>query len=48
MWVHSTAKADRHAASLQARLEAGVAAIETLAVKVACQVPVLMEACNCR
>jgi len=35
VWVHSTAKADRHAASLPARREAGVAAIETLAVKVA-------------
>lgn len=33
VWVHSTAKAGRDAATRQARLESGVAAIETLAVK---------------
>ena len=34
-WVHSTAKAARDAAARQARIEAGVAAIEALDVKLA-------------
>jgi transposase len=34
-WVHSTAKASRDAATRQARLEAGVGALEALAVKLA-------------
>lgn len=34
-WVHSTAKAGRDAATRQARTEAGVAALETLAAKLA-------------
>ena len=35
VWVHSTAKASRDAATRQARLESGVAALETLDVKLA-------------
>ena len=35
VWVHSTAKASRDAAGRQARLEAGVAALEALDVKLA-------------
>jgi len=35
VWVHSTAKASRDAAGRQARLEAGVAALEVLDVKLA-------------
>jgi transposase len=35
VWVHSTAKASRDAAARQARLEAGVAALEALDVKLA-------------
>ena len=35
VWVHSTAKAGRDAATRQARIEAGVAALEALAAKLA-------------
>jgi transposase len=35
VWVHSTAKADRDAATRTARIQAGIAALETLAAKLA-------------